>query len=38
VPQDHRLADALGGHQRIDVVAGTREADDAELHDSSITS
>ena len=32
VPQDHRLADPLRGEQRVDLVAGAGEADDAELH------
>ena len=32
VPQQHRLAHALGGPQRVDLVARAREADDAELH------
>ena len=33
VPEQHRLADALRGLQGVDLVAGAREADDAELHD-----
>ena len=32
VPQQHRLPHALGRAQRVDVVAGAGEADDAELH------
>ena len=32
VPQDHRLADPLRGQQRVDLVTGAGEADDAELH------
>ena len=32
VPQQLGLADAAGGEQRVDVVAGTGEADDPELH------
>src|ERR1700727_1069478 len=32
VPQDHRLAGALCGTERVNLVAGSREADDSELH------
>src|SRR5581483_12146741 len=32
VPQKHRIADAAGGLKSVDVVAGTGEADDPELH------
>ena len=31
VPEDHRLADALRGQHRVDLVARAGEADDAEL-------
>ena len=37
VPEDHRLADAARRKQRIDVVTGPREANDAELHRWSCT-
>ncbi len=33
MPEDHRLADPLGGEQRVDLVTRAREADDPELHD-----
>ena len=32
VPEDDRVADPAAGHERIDLVAGPGEADDAELH------
>ena len=32
MPEQHGLADALGGQQGVDVVAGAREPDDADLH------
>ena len=32
VPEELGVADALGGLQRVDVVAGPREPDDADLH------
>ena len=32
VPQQHRVADARGGLERVDVVARARETDDPELH------
>ena len=32
VPQDHRLAGALRGEQRVNLVAGAGKADDSELH------
>ncbi len=37
VPQQLRVADATGGLQRIDLVAGAGELEDAELHRSLAT-
>jgi hypothetical protein len=37
VPEELRLTHPAGGEQRIDVVAGAGEANDAELHDPMIS-
>ena len=38
VPQHHRVAHALGGVERVDVIARAGEADDAELHEPAPSS